>query len=388
MNKCKFLIRKQQGQALILAMVMLAIGGLIIGPLVGLVTTSLNVGRNIEGQVTELYAADAGVERGIFALQEWYKIEPLPDPGEYIFPVLNFIVDNKNVSVTTEYVAGIPAFKLTSTATIGGNSTVIQSFVQDVTGDFSGILENVVTSQTEIETPSNDKQYEIIPDFGEEHGPVVPYTGAWPSPTEISEYYQYFLSDATIWESDNFDIEGVSTEFGALYRNGPISIKDSANNSTKFTLTLQGNWYITGNMEIGLNSKAFTLDLNGYTIFVENTGTLNPSGTGDDVLKISGGNNGVTVVGPGAIIAVGDIYFAPNIDANSTDPVFIMSVSGTTTLQPGGSFYGAIAGSVMVDLQPGTSVVYPDGGFEGTGIQFPGLTPGAFLGIKTYEINP
>ena len=44
-----------------------------------------------------------------------------------------------------------------------------------------------------------------------------------------------------------------------------------------------------------------------------------------------------------------------------TDPIFIMSVDGTTTLQPSGDFYGSIAGSVEIDLQPNTSVNYPIG---------------------------
>jgi hypothetical protein len=42
-----------------------------------------------------------------------------------------------------------------------------------------------------------------------------------------------------------------------------------------------------------------------------------------------------------------------------TDPVFIMSIDGQTFLQPGGDFYGSVAGSVEVQLQPGSSVSYP-----------------------------
>ncbi|MFO8003732.1 hypothetical protein, partial [Thioalkalivibrio sp.] len=67
-----------------------------------------------------------------------------------------------------------------------------------------------------------------------------------------------------------------------------------------------------------------------------------------------------TIEGPGVILAVGDIYFEPNIEAGMTEPIFIMSVEGTTTMQPGGDFYGSIAGSVELDLQPGTSVNYPE----------------------------
>ena len=46
-----------------------------------------------------------------------------------------------------------------------------------------------------------------------------------------------------------------------------------------------------------------------------------------------------------------------------TDPIFVMSVEGTTRVQPNGDFYGSIAGSVEIELQPGTSINYPGGGW-------------------------
>ena len=95
-----------------------------------------------------------------------------------------------------------------------------------------------------------------------------------------------------------------------------------------------------------------------------------------------------TIIGPGVIIAVGDVYFGPNIPVGMTDPIFIMSVSGETTLQPGGDFYGAIAGSVEVTLQPGTSLSYPEAGF-GDDINFPGFGEPTQLvySIYSWEVN-
>jgi len=54
------------------------------------------------------------------------------------------------------------------------------------------------------------------------------------------------------------------------------------------------------------------------------------------------------------------MYFEPNTEAGVTDPIFVMSVLGTTSVQPGGDFYGSIAGSVEIELQPGTSINYPE----------------------------
>ncbi|UCD21470.1 MAG: hypothetical protein JSW22_05290, partial [Chloroflexota bacterium] len=67
-----------------------------------------------------------------------------------------------------------------------------------------------------------------------------------------------------------------------------------------------------------------------------------------------------TVVGSGVIITLGDFYFEPNTEAGVTDPIFVMSIYGTTHVQPSGDFYGSIAGSVEIQLQPGTSINYPE----------------------------
>jgi len=127
-----------------------------------------------------------------------------------------------------------------------------------------------------------------------------------------------------------------------------FTIKNSSN--TPATLTLTGTIYITGDTLIKPN-KEMTLDLNGHTIFVAS------DTTGQPALWIGGQCN---IEGPGCIVAIGDIYFEPNIAAGMTDPIFIMSVSGETLLQPGGDFYGSVAGNVEVQLQPGTSINYPE----------------------------
>jgi len=139
-------------------------------------------------------------------------------------------------------------------------------------------------------------------------------------------------------------------DLGPLYRDGELDIVNSSN--TPATLTLTGPIYITGDTLIGKTGKDFTLDLNGQTLFVASN-----SSDPQRALWIGGK---CTIEGPGVIVAIGDIYFEPNIEAGMTDPIFIMSVSGQTLLQPGGDFYGSIAGSVEVDLQPGTSLNYPD----------------------------
>ena len=150
--------------------------------------------------------------------------------------------------------------------------------------------------------------------------------------------------------------------------------------NTPTTLSLTGTIYITGDTSIGTTGKDFTLDLNGHTIFVES------SNTDQKALEIGGK---CTIDGPGIIIAVGDVYFAPKGDVGSNEgPVFVFSVSGETQTQPQGDFYGCIAGSVVLDIQPGTTTNYPEdeGWYED--LNFPiGIIKELGYSIYSWEIT-
>jgi hypothetical protein len=82
-----------------------------------------------------------------------------------------------------------------------------------------------------------------------------------------------------------------------------------------------------------------------------------------------------TLKGPGVIIVIGDIEFKPKSQVGEEEgggPVFVLSVSGTSYLQPSGHVYGAIAGSVEVYVQQGEQpvITYPVGGFDEEGLNF------------------
>ena len=108
-----------------------------------------------------------------------------------------------------------------------------------------------------------------------------------------------------------------------------------------------------------------TLDLNGQTIFVASDST----GSGKEALKIG---DKCTIVGSGCIIAVGDVYLAPKGDVGSeTDFVLVMSVKGTTTIQPSGTFYGCIAGNVCVEVKSGENATIIHTAPEGKELNIP-----------------
>ncbi len=62
-------IRGEVGQALPIVLAMLAVGSLLIVPLLNFVSTSLNAGETVERKIEGLYAADAGVEDALWRLK-------------------------------------------------------------------------------------------------------------------------------------------------------------------------------------------------------------------------------------------------------------------------------------------------------------------------------
>lgn len=56
------LIREEKGQALIIALILLGLGGLLIAPLMAYMSTGLMAGQTYEQKMDEVYAADAGIE--------------------------------------------------------------------------------------------------------------------------------------------------------------------------------------------------------------------------------------------------------------------------------------------------------------------------------------
>ena len=78
----KKLITDEKGQALIIALVLMLLGGLIIAPLLGFVRTGLTAGQVHEERMAELYAADAGIEDAL-----WKIVSDQVPAGPYLLTV-------------------------------------------------------------------------------------------------------------------------------------------------------------------------------------------------------------------------------------------------------------------------------------------------------------
>jgi len=219
--------------------------------------------------------------------------------------------------------------------------------------DFSDLLDNAITSSGSIKIYNGvDVTGDVtaggtVDNHGDVDGTITEgATLNWPTADDLSPLYWNDVKDLEPPFPYNhpMDIAGTETTIEALYRDDDWKITNGV--PTEATLTLNGTVYVKGDLEIGNTGHNFTLNLNGQTIFVE-------SASADPQKAIEIGGK-CTIIGSGCIIAVGDVYFAPDGDVGSeNDFILILSVEGTTTLQPSGTFNGCVAGDVCVEVKSG-----------------------------------
>ncbi|MDH4299984.1 MAG: hypothetical protein OEV54_05025, partial [Dehalococcoidia bacterium] len=228
-------------------------------------------------------------------------------------------------------------------------------------GDYAGLLEQILTSPGEIDVANK-----VILEYPEGADPYPYYPYGWPEVWELEDFYWGQVEDGTHYYSDTaIDILGSNTPLGPLYVDGTLDIKNSS--ATPAAVNMTGTIYATGDTEIGTIGKDITLDMAGHTLFVSS------NTTGNQKALIIGGQ--CTVRGPGTIVVVGDIEFKPKSQVGEEEgggPIFILSVSGTTTVQPSGHVYGAIAGCIEVYVQQGELpvITFPSDGFDEYSLNF------------------
>ena len=395
MNK---LVRDEKGAALIVALILLLVGGLLAASLLGYMGSGLLVGKVYDTRTAELYAADAGVEDAMWKIQ--HPLEAgLPGCGTnwtHTYPEAGeppFVVNGKSVVVTIHHL-GAGDYTITSIATTddgGGTAAItgteIESYVSALYMDFSSLLDNAIISYDTITIrPGNEIDGDVwLPDKddpekfinqGDILGEVKDIDDmelTWPTVEQLSGYYLALVEGAPD-PGDSIDVKYTDT-IGPCYREGSLIVD---NTGEPDTLLLEGTVYIAGDLDFQQSgaSHNYTVDLNGHTIFAEGS-IVFPS-------------NVVGISGPGCIIAVGDIDFQPSIAGD--DFVLVMSIAGTVNFQPSGDFTGCIAGNTHVELKPGCTINWISP--EGKGLDFPMGADGSeeypsIVGtsIDTWEIN-
>jgi len=422
----KKLARDEKGAVLVLVLILLLISGLIIGPLLSYMGTGLITGEVYETRTNELYAADAGVEDAIWKIQHG-ETAVCPAAPFWSYNITD--VNGKSLQISIEYIDG-GTYRITSTAITDDGSgtaaitgTAIESYLSALFMDFASLLDNAIVSENNItinngvHVTGNVTSGGTVDDKtnGDVDGTITENADLnWPSSAALLAYYLNQVEDGVHYDGDTIiDLEGNScppgpiyindeennswtSGLGPLYVDGKLDITSSASNE-EVSLRLNDTLYITGDTQIygptNDEPSKLTIDLNGQTIFVASPSSK--SRTPPDAkpaLSIEKCN----IVGSGCIIAVGDVYFAPKGEVGGEDEfVLIMSVEGTTTLRPSGTFYGCVAGDLSVYVQSGDNATIINSGLaEGQDLNFPmgtgndpnELPPIMKMSIESWEV--
>ena len=404
-------IRNEKGHALTLILILLVIGGLILTPLLGLMSTGLVAGQLYEKKMDELYGADAGVEDACWQLKQMDQ-DPTKVPASPEEPSLTYSlqsVNDREIEITIDMIGGTAAsgfYEVTSTATsaIGSNTTIV-SYIQTIPLFWN----HAITSTAEVRLESNSEVYgNVMGDIAVDKGTIYgatrgPYNAAnWPFGGDFRDFYWPQVSNATLPDVEccggdcTVDVSANATsgiyELGLGLHDtddGNLVIRSTGDN---ITATLMGPVYIKGDdarLDIGGGGQPFYLDLNYQTIYVEgrNHDLSTPQ---KNALYIPPGK--VTIMGSGAIVAEGNIDFQPNMEAGSENEfVFVLSIFGGINFQPKGTLYGSVAGR---DVEVGSNgiLTHTDAPTDPeTGEQvlcFPLDVVERTVRILTWEVNP
>jgi len=354
--------KNKKGYVLVLAMIIMVVGALMLGVLFSYLETSLFLANRGEETAVTYYAADAGIEEAMWNMLHNGNYS-LPADGE-VNPPLELTINGKAVEtiVTNPLAMDEDIYKITATATgDDGGSTTLESYVMALTLNLSGFGDYAITSNGSINIqPGTIIEGDVIytDDIdGEENitGNITQDEDGidwWPPAQDYIDYYLAEVDESTPYPDLTIDAKYTPT-IGPLYRQGDLDIRSSEEGAT---ITLHGTIYVTGDLDIGKTGQTFNLDLNGQTIFVES----------DSAAAIEIGGK-TAIQGSGSIIAVGDIFFSPNLASDENNYLFTMSIEGTTTLNPGSTYYGSVAGDTMLNLQPGIQLTWinpADVGYE------------------------
>jgi len=361
MMKSSNLRKSEAGQVLVYVTIALALTLLVMPPLLGFISGAGRTAQIREERMLQVYAADAGIEDAY----QWImgNSTELPDP---------WIIEDVNgydVAVEVYRDAG-DIYRIVSTATsYTGANVTIESWVAAL--DYSYLLDSALSSYGDITLKPGVEVHGNVTYNGELEGNNYTIEGnttkgvpGWPDADVLKAFYYADVAGVEPYEFSQIQIVQ-DEEKGPLYREGSLDIYSS--NTTVPTLTLMDTFYVTGDLDIGKTDYDFVLDLNGQTIFSE------------QAIDIGGK---CTITGSGCIIALGNIFFAPQVQSGPDDFVFVMSVSGELQAQPGGDFYGAMAGLIQL-LQPNTTISWR--GYSMDNLNFPEgeLIPG----IRAYIIH-
>jgi Tfp pilus assembly protein PilX len=367
-----------RGAALILALILLALGGLMVVPLLNYVGGGFkNTSQVYTSSTDELYSADAAVREAMWQIQ--HNAVWLPDVGQTSatqnIATLNGKNGNYTVTRLNDSVYTAVAYRIDAHGVTPGNSHTTSITVDVSCIKFNSFTDNALTSPSSITTKQND----LIQ--GDVQSPVVdghsdgtmnatinpPWTVnnstviGWPTITAlnnpIARYYSHDVANAPLLSGSTIDLSVPADQ-------GPLKASGAGTYNIQGSGTLHGTLYIDGDLD---SPNGSSIDLSGHTIFVTGNVNIWPSSE---------------INGPGSIIAMGSINFQPNHTNNQF--IYLMSIQGTINFQPNSSFVGSIAGNATIDLQPNNTIswVTPPGS-----LNLPGFTDTGIGTIENWKVH-
>jgi hypothetical protein len=312
MKLLKRILKKEAGQALPMALILLVLGGLLVVPTLAFMTTNLNANRIIEVKTSGIYAADAGIQDAIWKLGN--DIDPFP--GGITSYDLAETINGMTVTVEKQVLDG-DLYTLKSTARLNGQVKAVIVAQALAGSDYAWLFEHAITSSGSVTTKSSDVIYggilfEDSYDYNADvrTGDIEQGTVTLPTEAQLSPFYWKDVKDldpygeSNPYPSGSFSVSGGTPSdpvtIPSLYRDGDLSITGNGYGR------LSGTIYVDGKFSV--DDKNSIIDLNGKTIYAtyyepdtcytKNAVYFKP---------------GCTVYGPGCIIGVGSVDFQPNL---------------------------------------------------------------------------
>ncbi|MFC1964086.1 hypothetical protein ACFLV1_01755 [Chloroflexota bacterium] len=319
-----------------LTLAMLAVGSLVVVPLLNFTETTLRSGIREEGRMYEHYAANAGINDGL--LQIITDDPQLPAAGgnwSYSIPDTN----NRDVNVIISTIAQ-SRWRIDSTATsVNGRSTTLNCYASLASIPPNAISAGRVTIDSGVIINGN-VQWETPPfrNNGTINGEIINEATRWPAVADVSAFYLEQVQGAPTY-GGHLNLNLGSDTLGDPYSLGPMYINGNLNiySNPQGAVRLDGNVYVEGQVFIDPNT---TIYMNNFSIFTNSSFVIN--------------QNSAMVSGYGCIVAKLGIVLYPRFDPGNY--IVLWSIQGGVSLWTPSELNGTVLAYTSVWVGSGTTI--------------------------------
>lgn len=313
--KLKQTCKSERGIALPMALLLMVVAGMLVIPVLDLMTTSQKGGIGEEQQTEGLYAADAGIQDilWMYTNNSSYDLTSPYTLGSQINGMTVTISKVKTENITNGNRYSIQSIAKLNGVTKGTVTAQIEATSSGSQLDFSGIMDNAITSKDDVQIKNNcNIEGNILSgataDVGKSNvdgTQTVSNNITWPTTTQMEGYYWNQVSNLSAYTGP------ATGNIGPLWTNGSLQIPNNA------TANLTGTIYVKGTFS---TKPGAIIYLNGNTIFAE------------DQIDFS---SHPTIYGSGCIIGVNYVNFQPSLSGAPGNK--LIGLDSSTTFSKSGS---------------------------------------------------